>query len=255
MRKYKVEYWYKNLENEEQDIYVRDDEKTVIEYGEIGKIIDKYEDKNKPGYELATEKGKNGVEGLPLTISKNEQDNVIKVYYKIHHYSITYNPNGGEWPVEGNPNPTEYTIETPTIEVIDPDRIGYTPIGWTEGEGEIPVKPYKIEIGTTGDIEITAQWEPLPHTVTAEIVGGHGTIAPPTQVVEHGESVNNIVITPDENYVVQASLMIGKTITYLGENNMVGTGLVQSVSFKNNTPTFELEDGSKVISKQISKVE
>lgn len=61
--------------------------------------------------------------------------------------------------------------------------------------------------------------------------------------------------TPDENYVVQASLMIGKTITYLGENSMVGSGLVQSVSFKNGIPTFELEDGSKVTSKQISKVE
>lgn len=230
LREYRVEYFYKNLENDKKDIYVEDLSKRVIQYEEIGKLIDTYEDKNKPGYELATEKGINGVEGLPLTISKNEEDNVIKVYYKIHHYSITYNPNGGEWPVEGNPNPTEYTIETPTIEVIDPVRIGYTPIGWTEEEGDVPVKPYKIKIGNTGDIEITAQWEevlPDPHTVTAEIVGGHGTIEPITQVVEHGESVSNIVITPEENYVVaKARIYSGtkdETRTYDPVNDTDGT--------------------------------
>lgn len=60
---------------------------------------------------------------------------------------------------------------------------------------------------------------------------------------------------PEENSVVQASLMIGKTIYYTKEDNIIGSGKVSSVSFKDGVPTFELEDGSKVTSKQITKVE
>lgn len=289
IRKYTVEYYYRNLENEETDTYVKDEEKTEEKYVEIGTEITTYVEKNKPGYEKATDKGTNGVEGLPLTVKKNEKENVIKVYYKLHHYSITYDPNGGTWPNGENPNPGEYTIETPTITVIDPGRVGYEITGWTEEDGQTPVKPYKIQTGKTGDITIKAQWneleypiqytetknstvvdnqvnpikyltsetpinifnlnnvegfnfkgwklisvagesydgttsletkiaegqrgalvfegqweeaQPEPHTVTAEVVGGHGTIAPESQTVENDGSVSNLVITADDNYIV-----------------------------------------------------
>lgn len=309
LRKYKVEYYYRSLEDEETDTYKIDNSKTVEQYAEIGSEITTYEEKVKPGYEKATEKGTNGVEGLPLTINRNETNNVIKVYYKLHHYSITYDPNGGTWPNGGNPNPGEYTIETPIITVIDPGRVGYEITGWTEEEGQTPVKPYKIQTGKTGDIEIKAQWTPIvyrityngitdeeraalnnpttytiedekiinnpedretetfegwsgtdltgnenkavkiergsignreytahwvekpaePHTVTAEVVGGHGTVAPTSQVVDHGANVNNLEVTPEDGYMVSRAMVYSgpkdESRTYDPENDTDGTQL------------------------------
>ena len=72
-REYRTEYYYNN---------VIDTTKTETQYAEIGAVINTYIDKVADGYELDTEKGTDGVEGLPLTVSENVSENVIKVYYK-----------------------------------------------------------------------------------------------------------------------------------------------------------------------------
>lgn len=65
--KYKVEYYFDGNIEESSTITVGENSK--------GKVINTYEERNKVGYKL----GK--VENLPLTITENEDKNVIKVHY------------------------------------------------------------------------------------------------------------------------------------------------------------------------------
>ena len=93
---YKVEYYY------DGEI---DNSKTETKSAEYGSIIEEYTDKNITGYRLqTTEEGEtegieglvDGVVGLPLTISENPENNVIKVYYvkDSFNYKVEYYYDG-----------------------------------------------------------------------------------------------------------------------------------------------------------------
>ena len=73
---YKVEYYYDNVKN---------DNLTVTGSAEYGSTINTYTDKLIAGYELEK------TENFPLTVSENENNNVIKVYYKKGQYNYTVN--------------------------------------------------------------------------------------------------------------------------------------------------------------------
>ena len=79
--KYKVEYYYDGEINEENT------EEYTATYQDV---IKTYEDKNITGYKLA------GTENLPLTVSENSENNVIKVYYvkDIFGYKVEYYYDG-----------------------------------------------------------------------------------------------------------------------------------------------------------------
>ena len=62
-------------------------------------------------------------------------------------YTITYILNGG---INHPDNPAEYTIESQTITLQNPTRIGYDFAGWVEGSS--------IPTGSTGDKTFTAEW-------------------------------------------------------------------------------------------------
>ena len=66
-------------------------------------------------------------------------------------YTIEYKLNGGT--VEDEV--TEYTIETPTFELVSPTKEGYTFIGWFNKD----IRVEKIEKGSTGNLVLTAKYE------------------------------------------------------------------------------------------------
>ncbi len=57
--------------------------------------------------------------------------------------------------------------------------------------------------------------------------------------------------------MLQASMMIGKTVTYINDSNQEVSALIKSVSFKNGNTTFQLDDGANTAlkSSQIIKIE
>ena len=71
---YSVEYYYDN---------VKDNTKTETGTAEYQSTIENYTDKNKTGYKF------DKTEGLPLTISENPANNVIKVYYIKDSFGYT----------------------------------------------------------------------------------------------------------------------------------------------------------------------
>ena len=81
---YTVEYYY---EDKETGDFVQDDDATEKTEALYGDIITEYKDKVKPGYvfDSVTPEDVNGK--VKLIISGNEENNVIKVYYKLADFS------------------------------------------------------------------------------------------------------------------------------------------------------------------------
>ncbi|RSD28020.1 flagellar hook assembly protein FlgD [Mesobacillus subterraneus] len=85
---------------------------------------------------------------------------------------------------------------------------------------------------------------------TVAFVLEDGTILQPGNISQINEESS-------ENNMLQASMLIGKTITYLDGNKQEKTAVVQSVSFKNGKTSFSLDDENitSIVSSQITKIQ
>jgi flagellar basal-body rod modification protein FlgD len=70
-------------------------------------------------------------------------------------------------------------------------------------------------------------------------------------------SVDNFIKFAQQNQFMQASSMIGKTVTYLDEQQNENTAVVKSVLFKDGTTSFQLngDNQTSITSGQITKIE
>lgn len=76
----------------------------------------------------------------------------VYAYFELATYQIEYILDGGTNDVL---NPDSYTLETPSIALLDPTREGCNFLGWFVGEDEVTT----IELGSYGDLVLTAKWE------------------------------------------------------------------------------------------------
>lgn len=83
-------------------------------------------------------------------------------------YSITYYLDEG---VNNPDNPATYTIETPTITLADATKEGYTFDGWYK-EDTFTTAVTKIELGSTGDVTLYAQFTAIEYDITYNLNGG-----------------------------------------------------------------------------------
>ena len=74
-------------------------------------------------------------------------------------YKITYDLAGGS-----GLNVESYDIETATFQLTAPTRLGYTFIGWTGSNGDVPQPIVQIATGSTGNKNYTANWAINPNT-------------------------------------------------------------------------------------------
>lgn len=80
------------------------------------------------------------------------------------------------------------------------------------------------------------------------------------QITNMGKSIERFVQAQEqsqENYMLQASMLIGKTVTYANDNNQEVTADVKSVTFKEGKTFYQLDDGENttITSSQITKIE
>ena len=87
---------------------------------------------------------------LPETMPAN--DITVEAKWAINSYDITYDLAGG---VNSPENPTSYTIESGLITLKDPTRVGYTFVGWYNGEQLVTT----IDSNTLENITLTAKWK------------------------------------------------------------------------------------------------
>ena len=109
--------------------------------------------------------------------------------WKAISYSLIYNLDGGAL---SEVNPASYTIETDDITLINPTKDYYDFIGWS-GTGLTGNTNLTVIIpkGSIGDRDYTANYTPIPYTITYNLDGGTNGANNPT---EYNYESNEIVL-------------------------------------------------------------
>ena len=92
-------------------------------------------------------------------------------------YSITYNLDGGSVTIA---NPTGYNTASETFTLNEPTKEGYTFIGWTGSNGDVPQMDVSVEQGSIGNKLFTANYELITYTIAYELDGGQTAVNNPT---------------------------------------------------------------------------
>ena len=112
---------------------------------------------------------------------KKISDVTFTPIFELHKYKITYELNGG---TNNADNPETYTVEDTAKDAVtlqDPVKDGYKFTGWYKDQTLVEA----IEAGSTGDIELTANWEKINYKITYILNGGKNSKAnPATYTVE-----------------------------------------------------------------------
>ena len=90
-------------------------------------------------------------------------------------YTVTYNVDGGS-----HTNPLTYTIED-EVTLLDAIKVGYSFEGWYANDEFTGDKVTKIELGTMGDKEFYAKYEPIEYTITYNLNDGSFNGTPTTE--------------------------------------------------------------------------
>ncbi len=77
-------------------------------------------------------------------------------------YNITYDLAGGK-----GSNPATYSQLSETFQLAAPTRLGYTFLGWTGSNGDVPQLIVSIATGSTGDKNYVANWKMNLNTTVA----------------------------------------------------------------------------------------
>ena len=117
------------------------------------------------------------------------EDTTLYAKWTADTYTITYTLNDGALP-SGTSNPTTYTVETPNFTLNNPQKTGYTFLGWSGTDISGVSLSVMIPQGSTGDRAYTAQWQINSYTVTGVWEEGDpsetgGAISGSPQTVEY----------------------------------------------------------------------
>ena len=199
--RYTVEYYYDGVK-EDSEVY------TNIKFGTV---ITQYEDRVKEGYQLEK------VEGTPLTIGVNEQNNIIKVYYTIRkdlYYTV------------------HYYEENSTIEAAPDKEVGGNTYHSIVTENPIDIEGYtKV---SSDSQNITIQVDESQNVITF-------------YYIKHAQIPQNELIKTGPDTITTENEVLEYTITYTGvisgyKGNATIT-LVDTLPYQINTNTAELDGG------------
>lgn len=84
-------------------------------------------------------------------------------------YRISYELNGGT----NAENPDGYDVSDLPVSLHAPSRTGYIFKGWYMGENRV----LAIPVGTTGNVDVSAKWEPITYTIDFDTNGGLPTLS------------------------------------------------------------------------------
>lgn len=76
------------------------------------------------------------------------------------------------------------------------------------------------------------------------------------QMTNMSTSLNNFIQNQEQNQFLQASMLIGKTVTYTNDQNQDTTGVIKSVTLNNGQTSFQLSDdaNTNITSSQITGI-
>lgn len=167
-----------------------------------------------------------------------DYDISLTAKWQAKKYAITYNLNNGY----NNPsNPSEYTIDTNTFSLLDPNRNGYDFLGWTGSDISITSKNVTIKKGTIGEKHYTANWEPHEYTIYFDPDGG--TCSEESQKIKF-DSAYSLPIPEKTGYIFNGWTNDKQTYTNQGlwstSNNVTLTAAWKSIEY---TISYKMNNG------------
>ena len=135
----------------------------------------------------------------PVTVVEKGDRGHMKLYAKFvpETYTISYDLDGGELP-QGKSNPTNYSINSANITLVNPTKFAYTFLGWKDEDTGTINGIRKIMKGSTGNKRYTATWAMTEYEINVE--SRRGTVE-----VVAGANYNDQItftVTPDAGYKV-----------------------------------------------------
>ena len=95
-------------------------------------------------------------------------DTNVTARWTLATYSISYVLNGGK---NVSSNSTSYTMQSETVTLADPTRMGATFAGWYT-ESNFKTEVTEIASGSFGNVVLYAKWDLITYTVTYHLDGG-----------------------------------------------------------------------------------
>ena len=148
-------------------------------------------------------------------------------------YRISYELNGGT----NAENPDGYDVSDLPVSLHAPSRTGYIFKGWYMGENRV----LAIPVGTTGNVVVSAKWEPITYTIDFDTNGGLPTLSSIDYTIE------------SDSFTLQEITKVGYTFDgwYNGETKVteITTGtygnmtLVAKWTVDLYTISYDLADG------------
>ena len=92
--------------------------------------------------------------------------------WSLDTYTITFDLAGGS--ITGT-LPTSYTVISADIAIANPEKVGYTFLGWSQN-GAAPVLDLVIENGTAGNLAYVAVYQLIEYKIEYELNGGSFTV-------------------------------------------------------------------------------
>ena len=121
---------------------------------------------------------------LIKTIQKGTTGNKVFIAnWKNEEYTIRYNLEGGE--ITGEV--TSYNVSTPGFNLPIPTRDGYSFIGWTGSNGNVPQETIYIPTGSVGDRNYTANWATMTYKIEYDINDGVTPVVQKTYNIDSPE--------------------------------------------------------------------
>ncbi len=128
------------------------------------------------GYEFVGWLAEDGSVRRSVTVDPSKgMDCILSALWEGIEYSISYDLDGGYFPLSDAENPENYTLDDDPFVLINPVRDNYDFAGWViEGrEGkDYPLKAYKFNTQKGGDVALRATWKEKTYTITYDLRGG-----------------------------------------------------------------------------------
>lgn len=163
-------------------------------------------------------------------------------------YRISYELNGGT----NAENPDGYDVSDLPVSLHAPSRTGYIFKGWYMGENRV----LAIPVGTTGNVVVSAKWEPITYTIDFNTNGGLPTLSSIDYTIESDsftlQEITKVGYTFDGWYNGETKVTEITTGTY-GNMTLVATwtadlytisyDLADGVNNPENPTSYTIESG------------
>lgn len=101
-------------------------------------------------------------------------DLILTPSWKADDYQVIIDTDDGTLPGD---IPTTYSMDTGTFKIGEPEKAGYTFVGWTTNFNSTPQKEIEIEEGSFGNLKLTAHYEKNTYSINYNLNGGEGELS------------------------------------------------------------------------------